>query len=104
MAEREHFTNGRTWTFGTGFGLISLSFGAQIGGWAHWIAVGAGYGGGIVLMLLSAVLITKSYLPGQSEHLALPPPPSPTALALVDDQPPAVKPPSKLKIILATTV
>ncbi|MCU1248747.1 MAG: hypothetical protein JWQ49_1776 [Edaphobacter sp.] len=83
MPERDHFTNGRTWTFGTGFGLMSLSFGAQISGWGHWITVGAGYGVGIVLMLIAAVLITKSYFSRHPEShdgtlptLALPPVPS----------------------------
>jgi len=65
MPEREHFTNGRTWMFGTGFGLMSLSFGAHISGWSHWITIGAGYGSGVLLMLLAAVLITKSYFSRQ---------------------------------------
>lgn len=78
MAEREHFTNGRTWTFGTGFGLMSLAFGAQVSSWSHWITIGAGYGTGVVLMLGSAVLITKSYFSRHPEfpgvHNTLPPP------------------------------
>jgi hypothetical protein len=61
MAEREHFTNGRCLTFGTGFAIMGTSFGAQVGGWQHWITIGAGYGVGIILMLIATVLITKSY-------------------------------------------
>ncbi len=69
MAEREHFTNGRVWAFGTGFGLVSLAFGAQIGGWHHWVTIGGGYGMGTLLMLGATVLIAKSYF---SRHPELP--------------------------------
>ncbi len=68
MAEREHFSNGRTATFGTGFGLMSLAFGAQVSGWTHWITIGAGYGSGVILMLLSSLWITKSYYSRQSAN------------------------------------
>lgn len=96
MAEREHFTNFRCITFGTGLAIMTASFGAQVNGWQHWITVGIGYGVGIVLMLIATVLITKSYFSRQSEHLsdALLPPPSPPATPIV--QPPT---PSKLRII-----
>jgi hypothetical protein len=68
MPEREHFTNGRCFFFGTGLTLVLAAFGVQVSGWPHWITVGAGYGAGIILMLLAAVLITKSYFSRQSEH------------------------------------
>jgi hypothetical protein len=71
MAEREHFTNFRCFTFGTGFAIMAAAFGAQIGGWTHWITIGIGYGVGIVLMLIATALITKSYFSGQSEHSAI---------------------------------
>ncbi len=76
MAEREHFTNGRTWAFGTGFSLVGLSFGAQISGWGHWIMIGAGYGVGTLSMLLPSVLFTKSYFSSQSEHSTIAPKPT----------------------------
>jgi hypothetical protein len=61
MAEREHFTNGRCFTGATGLALVFASFSAQINSWPHWISIGMGYGAGIVLMLLAAIWITKSY-------------------------------------------
>ena len=71
MAEREHFTNGRCFTFGTGFTLMGAAFGAQVGGWTHWITMGVGYGIGIVLMLIATVLIAKSYFSRQSANTAI---------------------------------
>jgi hypothetical protein len=68
MPEREHFTNFRCLIFGTGFALMGTSFGAQIGGWAHWVTIGIGYGIGIALMLVATALITKSYFSRQPEH------------------------------------
>lgn len=67
MAGREHFTNGRCLTFGTGFTLMGAAFGAQIGGWSHWLTIGMAYGMGLLLILLATVLITKSYFSGRSE-------------------------------------
>lgn len=71
MDEQEHFTNFRCFTFGTGFALFATAFGAQIGGWTHWITIGTGYGVGTVLMLIATALITKSYFSGQSEQSAI---------------------------------
>lgn len=68
MPEREHFTNGRCFTFGTGLALMGTSFGAQVSGWTHWITLGVGYGIGIVLMSIATMLIAKSYFSRQSEH------------------------------------
>jgi hypothetical protein len=68
MPERDHFTNGRTWTFGTGFGLMGLTFGAQVSGWQHWTTIGIGYGMGAVLMLIGTALITKSYFFTQADN------------------------------------
>jgi hypothetical protein len=66
MVEREHFTNGRCFTFATGLALAGSAFGAQVSGWSHWVTIGACYGVGIVVMLLSTVLIAKSYFSSQS--------------------------------------
>jgi hypothetical protein len=71
MAEREHFTNGRCLTFGTGSALTATAFGAQVSGWTHWVTEGIGYGIGIVMMLIATVLIAKSYFSGQSEQTAI---------------------------------
>lgn len=68
MAEREHFTNGRCFAFAIGLAIVVAAFGAQIGGWNHSVSMGVGYGSGVVLMLLAAVLITKSYFSGQSQN------------------------------------
>ncbi len=67
MAEREHFTNGRCLTLGTGVAIVTTSFAAQIGGWHHWISMGIGYGVGIIFMIIAMALITKSYFSKQSE-------------------------------------
>ncbi len=94
MAEREHFTNFRCFAFGTGFTLMATSFGAQIGGWTHWITIGIGYGIGIVLMLTATVFITKSYSCTQSGYPAISPgqtsgmiPGIPTLSALLGQNP-----------------
>jgi hypothetical protein len=68
MAEREHFTNGRCLTFGTGITLVIAAFGAQVEGWQHWLTIGAAYATGIILMLIAAILITKSHM---SKHSAI---------------------------------
>lgn len=83
MAEREHFTNFRCITFGTGFAMTVASFGAQVAGWQHWISIGIGYGIGIVLMLIAAVLISKSYFSKQSEPLPYAPPTEPSRLKII---------------------
>ena len=62
MAEREHFTNGRVFAFGTGFGLVGLAFSAQMSSWNHWITIGMGYGSGLVLMLAGTVLFNEVLL------------------------------------------
>lgn len=67
MAEGEHFTNFRCLVFGTGFALMGAAFGAQVGGWTHWITIGIGNGVGIVLMLVATVLITKSFFTDQPD-------------------------------------
>ena len=41
--------------------------GAQIGGWHHWMTIGIGYGVGLILMLIAAALIAKSYFSKQPE-------------------------------------
>src|ERR1035437_1138211 len=94
MVEREHFTNFRWFTFGTGFTLMATSFGAQIGGWTHWITIGIGYGIGFVLMLTATALVTKSYFSTQSGYPAISPaqasgtiPGIPTLSALLGQNP-----------------
>ncbi|HEY0307750.1 MAG TPA: hypothetical protein VGB94_06280 [Acidobacteriaceae bacterium] len=67
MAEREHFTNGRCITFGTGCTLVGTAFGAQIGGWSHWFTIGIAYGMGILLILLATVWIAKSYFSNEPD-------------------------------------
>jgi hypothetical protein len=83
MAEGEHFTNGRCFIFGTGSTLMAASFGAQIGGWAHWITVGVGYGSGIILMLLATARITKSYFSRHPEQVVIVPPPNPSDVSQI---------------------
>ena len=66
MVWREHFTNGRTFTGGSGLAVVAAASSAQIGGWHHWTAIGFLYGVGVVLVVLSAALIAKSYYAPQS--------------------------------------
>jgi hypothetical protein len=42
-------------------GLVVAAFGAQIAGWHHWISIGIAYGVGIALVVVAAVLITRSH-------------------------------------------
>jgi hypothetical protein len=37
---REHFTNFRTLLFSSGGVLMAAAFGAQVGGWSHFIIIG----------------------------------------------------------------
>jgi hypothetical protein len=59
---------------------MATSFGAQIGGWTHWITVGIGYGISVVLMLIATVLITKSYFATQSGLQAMSPAQAPETI------------------------
>ena len=61
MVEREHFTNGSSWSFATEVALMGTEFTAHIGNWQHWIAIGFGYGSGVVLVLSAAVFTAKCY-------------------------------------------
>lgn len=61
MAQKEHFTNGRSLAFGTGLTLVGFAFGAQLGHWQHWIIIGIGYGVGFEATLLATILITRSF-------------------------------------------
>lgn len=61
MSEREHFTNGRTFSFATGIALVALAFGAYLSGWTHWVTLGAVYASGSILMLFAGARIAKSY-------------------------------------------
>lgn len=73
MPQKEHFTNSRCLTFGTGLAIAGLSFGAQISGWTHWISIGVGYGVGLTLLISAAVTIIRSYLPDEVESSAIVP-------------------------------
>ena len=64
MPAREHFTNFVCLTFAIGFALAGSAFGAQIGGWTHWISIGIAYGIGIMLMVNATVLVARSFLVG----------------------------------------
>ena len=74
MAEREHFTNGRCFTFGSGLTIVGAVFGVQVSGWTHWIFIGFSYGVGSVLMLIATILIANSYFSKQSENAVASPP------------------------------
>jgi len=62
--------------FGTGFALTATAFGAQIGGWTHWITIGVGYGVGIFMTLVAAISIAKSYFAEHPNASTSPPQPS----------------------------
>lgn len=66
MDKREHFSNGRLFAFGGGSTLLATTFGAEVSGWNHWLSLGVGYGAGGVLLVLSSVWISKSYLSRES--------------------------------------
>ena len=62
MAWREHFSNGRTLALSVGGTMIAVVFGAQVSAWNHWVAIGCGYGAGLVLAVGALAVIAKSYL------------------------------------------
>lgn len=58
---REHWTNARTLTFGTGFAMTGLALAAQIANWNRWITIGIGYGVGVAMMVFAAYQVHQSY-------------------------------------------
>lgn len=58
---RDHFTNYRVTLFSFGAALMVAAFGAQVGGWSHFITIGFLYGSGLAIAFTAVWLIARAY-------------------------------------------